>query len=427
MTKPNPTPPRVCPTCGTRVGDLATKCIVCGADLGGPAASTQPIRVRRSILPQRPSFLQPTRIPPSQTPSQPSAAAHPTPVPTEHPVPTRGAISLPLPVALGIILVFVLMSVILIFGALGMIPLGNFLATSTPVATVRPSAPPTFTPAPTATETPAPSPTPLPPITYTVVQGDSCISIAFKNNVSVQTILEANGLSQACPIFVGQKLTLPQPTYTPTAPASNTPVAEALTQTALPRTSYTVAAGDTLLSIAARFNVDVKVLAKENGLPESGQGLRTGQKISIPLFAPRATTGPTPTATSLPPYPAPSLLNPPNGAAISAAEQNVILQWAAVDVLKQGEAYMVTLEDVTCNCAKRKQEVTTTTRFIVNVDMKPVETNPHVFKWSVVTVRRQGTTTKGDPIYAPAGATSEERTFSWTGIGVAAPAPTKAP
>jgi hypothetical protein len=45
----------------------------------------------------------------------------------------------------------------------------------------------------------------------------------------------------------------------------------------------------------------------------------------------------------------------------------------------------------------------------------------------VVTVRRQGSTAKGDPIYAPAGATSEERTFSWTGIGVAAPAPTKAP
>jgi hypothetical protein len=122
------------------------------------------------------------------------------------------------------------------------------------------------------------------------------------------------------------------------------------------------------------------------------------------------------------------LLSPPTGAAISSVEQNVVLQWATVDVLKQGEAYMVTLEDVTCNCAKRKQEVTTTTRYIVNIDMKPTEANPHVFKWNVVTVRRTGTTQKGDPIYQPAGATSEERTFSWTGSGaVAAPTPTKAP
>ena len=160
-----------------------------------------------------------------------------------------------MPVALGIIVVFMLMSVILIFGALGLIPLGNFLATSTlsPPSVrprrrrLRPRQPPP--------RLPRHLPTPLPPITYTVAQGDSCISIAFKNNVSVQTILEANGLSQACPIFVGQKLTLPQPTYTPTAPATTTPIAEALTQTALPRTSHTVAAGDTLLSIAARFSV----------------------------------------------------------------------------------------------------------------------------------------------------------------------------
>jgi hypothetical protein len=79
---------------------------------------------------------------------------------------------------------------------------------------------------------------------------------------------------------------------------------------------------------------------------------------------------------------------------------------------------LVTVEDLTCNCAKRLQETTNQTRFIVNVDMKPPEAAPHIFRWSVVTVRQNGVTNDGKPIYEPAGATSEERTFTWTGIGV---------
>ena len=50
--------------------------------------------------------------------------------------------------------------------------------------------------------------------------------------------------------------------------------------------------------------------------------------------------------------------------------------------------------------------------------MKPAEAAPHVFKWSVVTARQTGFSSDGRPLYQPAGATSEERTFTWTGIGV---------
>jgi len=50
--------------------------------------------------------------------------------------------------------------------------------------------------------------------------------------------------------------------------------------------------------------------------------------------------------------------------------------------------------------------------------MKPPEAAPHIFRWTVVTVRQNGVTNDGKPIYEPAGATSEERTFTWTGIGV---------
>lgn len=307
------------------------------------------------------------------------------------------------------------MGAVLVMGAMGVIKFGE---EPTPTITFTPTPPPTFTPAPTATETPAPSPTPLPPVEYTVVAGDTCISVAVKANISLRALLDANGLSEACPLVIGQKLQVPQPTYTPTPPPTNTLEPAALTETALPRTTYTVAAGDTLFSIAAKFNVDYSALADENGIPGPDYIVTVGQALTIPLYAVPPTAGPSPTATPLPPYPAPGLLSPPNGAAISPVEQTVVLQWAAVDVLKEGEQYLVTIEDVTCNCAKKKVDVTTQTRYIVNVEMKPAEAAPHIFRWSVVTVRQTGTTEKGDPIYEPAGATSEDRTFTWTGIGV---------
>ncbi len=320
-----------------------------------------------------------------------------------------------MPVLIAVILIFLLMGAVLVLGALGGIPI---FKESTPTITFTPTPPPTFTPAPTPTETPAPSPTPLPPVEYTVVAGDTCISVAVKNNISLQALLDANGLSQACPLVIGQKLQVPQPTYTPTPLPTNTLEMAALTETARPRTTHTVAAGDTLFSIAAKFNVDYQALAEENGIPGPDYVVTVGQVLTIPLDRVPPTAGPSPTATPLPPYPAPNLLSPPNGAAVSPVEQTVVLQWAAVDVLKEGEAYLVTVEDLTCNCAKRVLKTTTETRFIVSVDMKPAEAAPHIFKWTVVTVRQAGTTDKGEPIYEPAGATSEERTFTWTGIGV---------
>lgn len=346
-------------------------------------------------------------------------AAKPAPAPAPGATPTAApavrGVSLPLPAVIVIVLLFLLMGGALMLGATGLLPI---FAPPTPSVTPTPTVPPTFTPAPTATETPAPTPTPLPPVDYTVAANDSCISIAFRFNITLQTLLDANGLSQACAIFVGQKLTVPQPTYTPTAPPTNTLVPEALTATARPRTTYTVASGDTLFSIAAFYNVDYQALAQENGIPGPDYIVTVGQVLTIPLDRQPPTAGPSPTATPLPPYPAPVLLSPPDGAAISAVEQTVVLQWSAVDILQQGEAYLVTVEDLTCNCARRKVDVTTTTRYIINVEMKPAEAMPHIFKWTVVTVRQTGTTGKGDPIYEPAGATSEERTFTWTGIGV---------
>jgi LysM repeat protein len=339
----------------------------------------------------------------------------------------RGGITLPLPLAIGLIVVFVGMGAALMVGASGIL---GPRETPTPTITQTITATATFTLAPTSTNTPLPTPTPLPPVEYTVVAGDSCISIAVQFDISLQVLLDVNGLAQACPLVIGQKLQVPQPTYTPTALPTNTSEPGGLTETARPRDSYTVQAGDTLFSIAAARNVDYVALAEENGIPGPDYAISVGQVLTIPLDRPPATAGPSPTATGLPPYPAPALLSPANGSPVSPVEQTVVLQWAAVDVLQEGEAYLVTVEDLTCNCAKRLQEPVTQTRFIVNVDMKPAEAAPHIFRWTVVTARQNGTTADGTPIYEAAGATSEERTFTWTGIGLPTsptPAPTTSP
>jgi hypothetical protein len=94
------------------------------------------------------------------------------------------------------------------------------------------------------------------------------------------------------------------------------------------------------------------------------------------------------------------------------------LQWTSVATLRENEVYLISVEDVTQNGSQRISVTTLTTRYIVAVDMKPYEAVPHVFRWTVVTARQTGVTDDGRPMYQPAGATSVERTFTWTGIGV---------
>lgn len=106
--------------------------------------------------------------------------------------------------------------------------------TTAPVDT--PTAPPTATPpptatiAPTATTTPTAEPTPAvtetptapPTITYTVVQGDTLLAIANAYDVTVDDIVNANGLSDPSKLSIGQTLIIPLPGSAPqpTTPAT---------------------------------------------------------------------------------------------------------------------------------------------------------------------------------------------------------------
>lgn len=361
-----------CPVCGSRVSENATRCLVCGTSLNRTKETNA--KTDKEV----------------QSPRMPS-------------------ITLNLPVALGLIIILLAIGAGVVFAVLnqtGMVV--------EPTATVTPSATPTVTVTPTNTTTPTivPSPTPLPDIEYQVKANDTCLTIALAFDVSVNSIILNNNLSATCnDLSIGQTLLIPQPTPTPSPqPTATLSEAEA-TEAACTRITYTVTANDTLSSIARNYNVSIESLKAWNGL--SSDVVWQDQVLTIPLCERLPTPGPTPTATPPPPYPAPNLLLPADGSPFTAANDTISLQWASVGTLRDNEAYAVTIEDVTEGEGRKLVEYVTDTKFIVPASFRPNDSVPHVLRWTVFAVRQSGTGADGQPIYEPAGAVSNPRTFIW--------------
>lgn len=111
---------------------------------------------------------------------------------------------------------------------------------------------------------------------HTVQRGETISGIADKYNVDPGALMAANHLRSAKDLLAGQKLSIPgRADAKPSAPP-----APAVAAAALPSTTYTVRAGDTLSGISRRFNVDSRQLAAANNL--SSDVVRVGQSLSIP-------------------------------------------------------------------------------------------------------------------------------------------------
>jgi hypothetical protein len=148
-----------------------------------------------------------------------------------------------------------------------------------------------------------------------------------------------------------------------------------------------------------------------------------GQLLIIPLCERRPTAGPTPTETPPPPYAAPNLLLPADGAAFMSIGDTITLQWSSVGVLRPNEMYAVTIEDVTEGEKRRLVDYVPDTKFIVPSTLKPSDNIPHSFRWWIFPVRQVGTSPEGDPIWEPAGVVSVNRVFTWWGVSAASPTP----
>lgn len=107
-------------------------------------------------------------------------------------------------------------------------------------------------------------------ITYTVKKGDSLWKIAQAYEITVQELIDFNRLNSTV-LTIGQTLLIP---VAGTLPPENSGTTQPTPNT------YTVVAGDSLYSIAKKFNVTVDELKKANNL--TNNLLTIGQVLTIP-------------------------------------------------------------------------------------------------------------------------------------------------
>ena len=119
--------------------------------------------------------------------------------------------------------------------------------------------------------------------THVVVVGDTLSAIADRYDSTLEAIMEANSITDASLIFVGQELTIPGAAAAPEATA--TPQAGSLV--------HVVVEGDTLSGIAEHYGTTIAAITEANSLTDSV--IWIGQELTIPEAAPAPE--PTPTAT----------------------------------------------------------------------------------------------------------------------------------
>ncbi len=169
--------------------------------------------------------------------------------------------------------------------------------TITPSPTV-PTATPTITPSPTATATITLTPTLAGPFEYEVKENDNCWDIAATHEVEMAVLLALNNFEPGtCPINPGDRILIPLPDMT-------LPTSTPIDITAVPRgqrLEYYVESGDTLQSIASKFNSTVEAILAiaDNKLADATAFIYEGQKLIIPvnIATPTPTLAPTRTPT----------------------------------------------------------------------------------------------------------------------------------
>ncbi|MBL8117685.1 MAG: LysM peptidoglycan-binding domain-containing protein [Anaerolineae bacterium] len=138
--------------------------------------------------------------------------------------------------------------------------------------------------------------------THVVQPGENLFRISLRYNVSMASIASRNNIANLNLIYVGQTLIIPAGGTTNPPPATAAP---GVTPTPPPpsTSTYTVQRGDTLGSIARRFNTTIQSLASLNNIANpnliyAGQVLRVDGSAPAPTPAPGSTAVPVPTSSA---------------------------------------------------------------------------------------------------------------------------------
>jgi LysM repeat protein len=114
---------------------------------------------------------------------------------------------------------------------------------------------------------------------YTVQRGDTLAGVAAIYSLSWQELARENGMGEHSVLTIGQELRIPGAIQKPQAETDESAETATVTAAELP-SEYTVAPGDTIISIALRHDMDWQELLQLNNLSESSV-ISLGQKIRL--------------------------------------------------------------------------------------------------------------------------------------------------
>ena len=109
---------------------------------------------------------------------------------------------------------------------------------------------------------------------HTVKSGETLFGIAHEYGTTVEAIVEANSLQDRDELSIGQRLLIPTGDAPPEAPEATSGEAAEVGD------EYTIQPGDTLLSIAQRFETTVEALAELNDL-EAPYAITAGETLRL--------------------------------------------------------------------------------------------------------------------------------------------------
>jgi LysM repeat protein len=261
----------------------------------------------------------------------------------------------------------------------------GILPTSVPLMNATPTSLPTATPPPEPTPTPPPVTSETVLVTHIVEGGETLLSIALQYDVTVEGIQQANNLTDEL-IRIGDELTIPLVRENAAGAAGGAP--SNFTYTVVEGDtliSIALKFGSSVEDIQSANSLAANALIRPGDtltIPVQGVPPEALQPTVEPTVAPEAgVPAPTPVI-----YAEPRLLAPPEAANIARTDP-VLLQWSGVEVLKPNEWYVLQLLERSPGARPLSTAWTKQTSYRLGAELAPAEGSLAEYDWLVSVVR----------------------------------------